>query len=162
MKQFVVAFDLDGTLIDSEHRCNQWGDNSKGVDVQYWIENSTRERIFQDSLLPLVEMYYEFKKTNYTLIAVTAREMTVHDMDFLEHHGIDFKMVLHRGDNRELDHIIKEKKLNELFESGEYIPFLAFDDKEENLEVFKKFGFRTFNAAKLNTVKLIAIFFISD
>ena len=42
-----------------------------------------------------------------------------------------------------MDEILKDKKLNEFFEESELIPYIAFDDKDENLDVFDKYGFRT-------------------
>jgi hypothetical protein len=152
MKKLVNVFDLDHTLIDSTHRMNAYGDPSKGIDLEYWLANSNYENVMKDVLLPLSELYFEFNKTNFTNIAVTAREMFASDYEFLETHGLHFHMVLHREDSTELDHVLKEKKLTELFSSGEYIPFLAFDDKNENLEVFEKFGFKCFNAITMNSL----------
>lgn len=150
MKQLINIFDLDATLIDSAHRINVDGDKSKGVDLNYWIKNNTRDNILKDSLLPLVNLFNEFKKTNFTNIAVTAREMTDADFEFLDIHGLHFNMVLHRENSLDLDHVLKEKKLQELFLNENYIPFLAFDDKDDNLEVFSKFGFKCFNAIQMN------------
>lgn len=154
MQQLINIFDLDSTLIDSTHRMNKDGDATIGVDLNYWIENNTPENVMKDTLLPLSELLKEFKKTNFTNIAVTARIMSAHDFDFLEMHGLHFHMILHRENSIELDHILKEKKLQELFANENYIPFLAFDDKEDNLEIFKQFGFKCFNAIDFNN-KLI-------
>lgn len=151
MQQLVNIFDLDCTLIDSSHRINQYGDQSKGLDIDYWIENNTHDNIMKDKLLPLAELCKEFQKTQFTNIAVTARNMTFSDFLFLEQNGLNFNMVLHRENSKDLDHILKEKKLKELFDTGNYIPFLAFDDKEDNLEIFKKFGFNCYNALEMNT-----------
>lgn len=148
----VNIFDLDFTLIDSSHRINVHGDASLGVDMDYWIKNSTYESVMNDKLLPLCNLFYEFDKTEFTNIAVTAREMFAVDFEFLEKHKLHFSMILHRGNSKELDHILKEKKLQELFDSGDYVPFLAFDDKEENLDVFKRFGFKCFNAKDFNAI----------
>jgi hypothetical protein len=104
----------------------------------------------KDKLLPLVDLFMEFKKTDFTNIAVTAREMNMHDFEFLKKHGLEFDVVLHREDSKELDHVLKEQKLEELFATGKYFPFLAFDDKDANLEIFRKFGFKCFNALEFN------------
>lgn len=150
MKQLVNIFDLDCTLIDSSHRINEFGDPSKGIDIDYWIENSTYETVMKDKLLPLSNLFYEFNKTEFTNIAVTAREMFAADYEYLEKHGLHFHMILHREDSKELDHVLKKKKLQELFDSGNYIPFLAFDDKKSNLDIFEKFGFKCFDALEFN------------
>jgi len=150
MQQFVNIFDLDCTLIDSSHRINSEGDYTQGLDLDYWIDNCVEEQIMKDKLLPLVDLFNEFKKTDFTNIAVTAREMNIYDFEFLKKHGLHFDVVLHRENSNELDHVLKEQKLEELFSSGKYFPFLAFDDKEDNLKVFRKFGFKCFNALDFN------------
>lgn len=150
--QLVNVFDLDCTLIDSSHRINESGNPKDGLDLDYWIDNSIPEKIMKDKLLPLVEVFHEFRKSNFTNIAVTAREMTGGDYDFLEHHGLHFDMILHREDSKELDHVLKEKRLDKLFVETDLKPFLAFDDKEENLKIFRKFGFTCINAININSV----------
>jgi len=148
--RFVNVFDLDCTLIDSSHRINKSGKIEDGVDIDYWIDNCTLENIMKDKLLPLVEVFREFKKTGFTNIAVTAREMTNGDYEYLKKHDLHFDMILHRGDSKELDHVLKEKKLDKLFEDTDLAPFLAFDDKQENLDIFKKFGFTCIDALSIN------------
>lgn len=150
MQQLVNIFDLDHTLIDSSHRMNKFKDSSYDLDIDYWLENNTHENIMQDKLLPLVELFKEFQKTQFTNIAVTARSLSISDFQYLEKNGLHFHMILHRENSIELDHVLKEKKLQELFDSGKYLPFLAFDDKDDNLNVFKKFGFKCFNAIQFN------------
>jgi hypothetical protein len=63
-------------------------------------------------------------------------------------------MILHRENSLELDHILKSQKLDQLFKNTELKPFLAFDDKEENLEIFRKFGFTCINALDINKIML--------
>lgn len=150
MQQFINVFDLDCTLIDSSHRINAQGDYTLGLDLDYWLDNNSYENIMKDKLLPLVVLFKEFQKTNFTNIAVTSRKMTAADFDYLKKNDLNFHMILHRENSKELDHVMKEKKIQELFDSGNYIPFLAFDDKEANLDIFRKFGFRCYNALELN------------
>ncbi len=152
MKQLINIFDLDATLIDSSHRINKDGNIDGGLNLSYWLEHNTKENIMNDKLLPLVNLFKEFQKTNFTNIAVTARVMSDDDFEFLHINGLHFNMILHRENSIELDHILKEKKLQELFSNENYMPFLAFDDKAENLEVFSKFGFKCFNAIELNKI----------
>ena len=150
--RFVNVFDLDFTLIDSEHRYNKYGDANKGLDLDYWLDHSTEKYIMKDKLLPLTKIYFEFKKTNFINIAVTARTMSNADYKFLKENDLHFDMILHRENSQDLDHVLKEKRLDKLFKETDLKPFLAFDDKEENLEIFKKFGFSCMNAVKMNEV----------
>ena len=43
----IFIFDLDGTTVDSRHR------TSLPFSLDYWNENSTRENILKDRLMPL-------------------------------------------------------------------------------------------------------------
>ena len=56
----VVAFDLDHTLVNASHRGRR--DKDGNWDLEYWIENSVLKNIMKDRLLPLVDVYREFKK----------------------------------------------------------------------------------------------------
>ena len=47
----IYIFDLDGTVIDSSHR--QLALPNGDIDLTHWKENSTKEKIFKDELLPL-------------------------------------------------------------------------------------------------------------
>lgn len=147
LNKLVIAWDLDGTLINSNHRARMVDDK---FDLDFWKENQVRDMIMKDSLLPLCELFYEYQKTGFTQICVTARKMIEADFEFLEKHNLKFEMVLHRQDSIELDAILKNKKLKEYFEEKQLIPFQAFDDKQDNLEIFDSFGFRTFHAVYMN------------
>jgi len=148
-KQMVIAWDLDETLVDSSHRI-RFKSNGE-FDLDYWRETSKDwDIISKDKLLPLSELYYEFKKTGFSQICVTARKMEDLDYRFLEEYGFEFDMILHRENSLELDEILKSKRLKEYFDESDKIPFMAYDDKQENLEIFDRFGFRTFHAKYMN------------
>jgi len=148
MSKLVIAWDLDGTLFDSSHRIKFNDDGS--FDLDYWIANCVEEQIFKDEALPLLELFYEFQKTGFTQIAVTARDICAADLKFFKSKNMDFKMILHRADSHDLDHVLKDQKLKEFFSANGMIPYMAYDDKEENLAIFDKYGFRTFQALYMN------------
>ena len=150
VRKLVIAWDLDGTLIDSSHRVRftDTGD----FDLDHWKRNCVKEEIFKDSLLPLADVFYEYQKTGFTQICVTARDMTEADFEFLRFHNMNFKMILHRKNSEELDEVLKDQRLKDFFAEEGRIPFQAYDDKNENLEIFDKYGFRTFQAKYLNEV----------
>jgi hydroxymethylpyrimidine pyrophosphatase-like HAD family hydrolase len=147
-KKLIIAWDLDGTLIDSSHRISF--KNNGEFDLDYWIQHSIEEFVMKDKLLPLAELYYEYKKTGFTQICVTARELSEADYKYFKKYNLEFDMILHRNNSKELDEILKSRRLQEYLQEEGRIPFLAFDDKQENLEVFDKFSFRTMHAAYLN------------
>ena len=146
-KKLVVAFDLDGTLIDSSHRITYKEDGS--FDLDAWIRDC-KEKTKDDILLPLADVYFAYKAAGFTIIAVTAREMHKEDFDYLDKNELDFDLILHREGSTELDHVLKNRLLNDFFEEEGRIPFQAYDDKQDNLEVFDAHGFRTFHATYLN------------
>lgn len=147
LDKLVIAWDLDGTLIDSSHRCNI---TEGKFNLNYWIDHSTEEFIMKDKLLPLSDIFYEFQKTGFTQICVTARVLNNADYAFFKKHNLNFKLFLHRENSNDLDSILKSQKLKDLFQFNNYVPFMAYDDKEENLVVFDKYGFRTFQALYMN------------
>ena len=149
MSRLVIAVDLDGTVIDSSHRARFLPNGD--FDLPFWVKNSTAEMINKDKLLPVAHVVKEFMKTGFTVIGVTARIMEEADFQFLKKHDLNFELVLHREDSLELDSLLKSKRLQEYFKKSNKLPFIAIDDSQANLEVFDRFGFRTFHAKYLNT-----------
>ena len=147
MNKLVIAWDLDGTLICSQHRQKNKEDGS--FDLDYWIETA-EELTKEDTLLPLVQVYQAYKDAGFYQVAVTAREMHPWDYDFLKSHGLEFDEILHRDGSTDLDHILKDLLLDGVFAKSDKIPFQAYDDKQDNLDTFDKWGFRTFHATYLN------------
>lgn len=148
MKKLVVAFDLDGTIINAKHRARRFENGE--FDIDYWKRNSTVENILKNELLPLASLFYEFKKTGHTIICVTARVLSEGDYAYFKKHNLDFDLIIHRENSLELDCELKNNKLKDFFEKNNYIPYIAFDDKLDNLKVFSDFGFRVFNANYMN------------
>lgn len=75
----IHIYDMDGTLVDSSHRfrINEHGK----IDLQYWIDNCTPEKIAQDTLLPLAEQYKaQLADPEIYVVIATARFMQ--DADF--------------------------------------------------------------------------------
>jgi len=91
----VLIFDLDHTIIDSSHRQITFADGS--LDLNNWIANCTKEKIFADSLLPLAE-YWRAAQQNpdNEIIVCTARVMGEHDYEFLKMHSLNAVKILSR------------------------------------------------------------------
>ena len=115
MQKPIYIFDLDGTVVDSSHRFT--GTAEGKVDLAKWIEDSTRENIFKDSLLPLAKFMKALMKANQNVWICTARNMSKDDFDFLAENGIKAKTILCRkdGDHR-ADAEMKTAKLKRLFQ----------------------------------------------
>ena len=77
----LYIFDLDHTVIDSCHRQLTRADGS--LDLDHWIENCTREKIYQDKLLPLARLMRSAYSQGHQVIVCTARVLSVWDHAFL-------------------------------------------------------------------------------
>ena len=60
MKKRVFIFDLDGTVIDSEHRTPR-DENGKLI-LQQWFDLATPANIAKDTLLPLASLFRKAKR----------------------------------------------------------------------------------------------------
>ena len=136
-------WDLDGTVIDSSHRFT--GTAEGKVNLAKWIEDSTRENIFKDSLLPLAKFMKALMKANQNVWICTARNMNDSDFDFLAHHGIKAKTILCRknGDHR-ADAEMKTAKLKRLFNLKQFqnAEKIMFDDNKTIQQEMPKIGIR--------------------
>ena len=69
----ITIFDLDGTIIDSSHRQATLADGT--LNLPAWIENSTAEKIFGDTVLPLATQVRRRQKAGDYVMVCTARQM---------------------------------------------------------------------------------------
>ena len=150
MKNKLYIFDLDGTVIDSSHR---FTGNAEGkLNLEKWIEDSTRENIFRDSLLPLAQFMKALIKANKNVWICTARNMSKADFDFLAHHGIKAKTILCRknGDHR-ADAEMKTAKLKRLFNLKQFqnMEKIMFDDNKSIQKEMPKIGINCLHQDKL-------------
>jgi hypothetical protein len=147
-KMLRVVFDLDGTVINSDHRKVTRSDGS--IDLAHWRENCTRQKILQDSLLPLAQSMKNCRLAGYKIIICTARIIQQADLEFLDLHGLYYDAILHRvlGDERP-DAILKAELLQKYFDN-DFNNVIMFDD---NLSVISKMvaiGIKCYDAKRLN------------
>lgn len=75
------VFDCDGVLVDSSHRYRNLSNGS--IDLDYWLENCTPEKIAADKLLPTAKRYQEsLENPNVYTIIATARQVREPDLEF--------------------------------------------------------------------------------
>ena len=141
MQKPIYIFDLDGTVVDSSHRFT--GTAEGKVNLAKWLEDSTRENIFKDSLLPLAKFMKALMKANQNVWICTARNMSKDDFDFLAENGIKAKTILCRkdGDHR-ADAEMKTAKLKRLFNLKQFqnAEKIMFDDNESIQKEMPKIG----------------------
>ena len=97
----IYIFDLDGTVINSSHR--QLALPNGDIDLTHWKENSTKEKIFRDELLPLARyMKRAIANPNTKTAICTARNMSKFDFQYLSQKNLvtDFILYRHNGDDR--------------------------------------------------------------
>ena len=112
MLKRVEIFDMDGTLVNSEHRYRINPETGK-IDLPYWKEHDTAEFISKDTLLPLANYYKKclLDPTIYVVIA-TARVLKQADYDYIEKHlGMPDKIIGRPLGSMEKGAILKSKGL---------------------------------------------------
>lgn len=150
----IYIFDLDHTVIDSSHRQLTRADGS--LDLDHWIDNCTRQKIFADKLLPLARLMRSAYAQGHTVIVCTARVLSAHDYAFLAHHNLKADAILSRpmGCN-DSDADLKRELLFDHFRNQPLARWarnaVFYDDNLGVLEMAKKLGIRTKNAVQLNS-----------
>lgn len=143
-----VIFDLDGTVIDSDHRRATLPDGS--LDLAHWIENNHPEMIARDSLLPLAQSMKNCRKAGYHIVVCTARAIQSADIAFLADHGLEYDAILHRvlGDNQS-DATLKADLLSRYFK-GDFSRTVMFDDNLSVIAKMLEIGIKCYDATDLN------------
>lgn len=154
-----VIFDLDGTVINSDHRKASLPDGS--LDLAHWIENNTPEKIALDTLLPLARIMQVFYARGYTIVVCTARCIETPEIqeafdDFFAENNLPFHEFLNRETgNNESDETLKVRLLNNYFKSqGFTSPAKAnaifFDDNLKVLDAVAKLGIVCYDSTIAN------------
>ena len=149
-KQMLIQiFDLDHTVINSSHR--QITDQNGNLCLKSWIANSTRAKIFADTLLPMAEFWRYCHKKGDKIVIATARTMTRHDWDFLKHHGLSFHDAIfrHRGDITPDGFLKAEGLVRKGYHEKPHLATL-FDDNMSVREAVAALGIRTVCPHKFN------------
>lgn len=81
MIKFIDVFDCDGVLLSSLHRYRTMPCNTR-IDLKYWIENCTPDKIWKDEPLPMARYYAEcLEHPEHYVIIATARVCQQADYD---------------------------------------------------------------------------------
>ena len=154
-----VIFDLDGTVIDSDHRKATLPDGS--LDLAHWFENNTPEKIARDGLLPLAKSMRMIYAAGHTVIVCTARSIetpeikAAHD-EFFACNDLPFHVFLNREPgNMESDASLKSRLLNNYFISQGFTcaadaNAIMFDDNLKVISAMLSIGITCFDATKQN------------
>ena len=149
----IYIFDLDHTVIDSSHRQLTRADGS--LDLDHWIENCTREKIYQDKLLPLARLMRSAYSQGHQVIVCTARVLSVWDLAFLADNNLRAHAILSRPMGcTDADAVLKE---NLLFDYFQGVPLARwarqayfYDDNKNVLKMAEKLGIYARDAVQCN------------
>lgn len=154
-----VIFDLDGTVIDSEHRKAALPDGS--LDLAHWLENNTPEKIALDGLLPLADQMRRIYAAGHTVIICTARSAETPEIEaahdkFFTVNNLPFHVFLSREPgNMESDASLKVRLLNNYFIAEGFTcaadaNAIMFDDNLKVISAMLDIGITCFDATKQN------------
>jgi len=137
----ICIYDLDGTVIDSSHRATH--DEKGNIDLANWIANSTKELIFNDSLMPLYTQLVNDYKNGDMVILCTARLLGEYDLEYIHSMGIYYDRIISRPKgNQTNDGILKNSQLRYLFNLPQYKDRekVFYDDNQNNLDLVGRLG----------------------
>lgn len=148
----IQIYDLDGTIIDSSHRARH--DKNGKLDLEYWIENNTKENIFKDDLLPMYAQLVRDYKQGEIVVICTARELGKWDLEYIHSMGIYYDYIISRPKGETtVDDVLKARQLRHFWNLKQFKNLLKYfyDDNDENLIAISKLGkCETTNAREWN------------
>lgn len=148
----IMIFDLDSTVIDSNHRTPKNLDGS--IKLAEFAKMNTKENIFKDTLLPLANVMKKAIASKDFVIVATARIMADADFEFLKNNNIEPNLVLSRSENEKTkpDADLKFNKLNRLFNLKQFknSEKIMFDDNSSVLSKMRENGLVALNSLKVN------------
>lgn len=149
----IEIFDCDGVLVDSSHRYRNLPNGS--IDLDYWIENNTPDKVANDSLLPHTAQYRQSLENSatYTIIA-TARQCAEHDfIYFRDRLGFPQKLIYRKVGDTRRDWILKAKGLRSLLNLRQFknAAVTMWEDNPVTIENLKRlFPHWRFNYVRSN------------
>lgn len=146
----ITIFDLDGTIIDSSHRQATLPDGT--LNLPKWIENSTPEKIFGDTVLPLAQQVRRRTKAGDYVLVCTARQMSDADFEFLMDSGINPHKIISRPlGNNTPDGELKAKQLKSFLSLKQFqkASKVMFDDAASVRSSLRKIGIAVIHPNKI-------------
>lgn len=135
----IHVYDLDGVLIDSSHRYRNKPDGS--IDLNYWLQNRTQDKIAKDTLLPLANQYKADieNRSIYTIIC-TARARHALDYQYIKQHlGLPDRLYMRPWNNQQTDATLKRLQLQRLFNLRQFqkLHSRLWEDNLRNIEALR-------------------------
>lgn len=136
----IHVYDLDGVLVDTEHRYRNKSDGS--IDIDYWMQNRTAEKIALDTLLPHAKQYRDDcnDPKTYTIIC-TSRMYNTLDVDFIvERLGHPNQLIMRPEGDLLRDDFLKLRQLQRLFNLRQFkkLPRVLWEDNPQNIDTLRQ------------------------
>jgi phosphoglycolate phosphatase-like HAD superfamily hydrolase len=140
-----VIFDVDGTLMDIEHRRHH-------VEQKPRDFNAFREDMIYDTPnKDVVMMAKLLKDAGHSILIATGRlaKDKALTLKQLRDAGVEYDAVFFRSVEEQYkpDHMVKEQMLEDMKQFG-YNPTIAFDDRDRVVEMWRQNGLRVFQVDK--------------
>ena len=153
--RYVAIFDLDETVINSQHRTPNNSDGTLNLDA--YISKHTAENVAKDTLLPIAKIMQAAEKAGAYIVVLTARDMAQFDYDFLNMHGLRAHKIMSRDTVKSKKHYqasdgeYKEKWIKPFLNLRQFKnkPVVMFDDAAPVKSKLRKL-FPVLCAKKLN------------
>lgn len=146
----IFIYDLDRTVIDSDHRVPYM----KNGDLNLQLYYANKSMISNDTLLPLVNLMREQYKSGHKIVICTARVMDDRDYTYLHRNFIPHHLVMSRTLNDlSSDASLKFHLLSAILPNpthNKLVPVVMYDDNESVLDMLPNLGIIGVNSMELN------------
>lgn len=167
----IHIFDLDQTVVNSDHRVLPLLDENRNLDLQRYKDEACKHHLIQqDTLLPLAGYMRQLIQAGEQVIICTARFMSKSDYIFLRKNGLRAPLVLSRD---QLHKHFKADQIADIYNSGDgkykgyYFDmllerfgkgneFIMYDDHQGVLVAARERGFTAIDAISLNLMLDVA------
>lgn len=142
----IHVFDLDGVLVDTAHRYRNLPNGA--IDLDYWLENRTAEKIAEDTILPLAKQYIsDCINPEIFVIICTSRQYHVLDIEFIVGIlGAPDKLIMRPVGENGRDDFLKFNQLRQVFNLKQFqnLPRSLWEDNPQNIDTLKSLFTKTF------------------
>ena len=131
-----VIFDVDGTLMDLDHR-RKYLDGSMGKKDWKAFVDDTKLDTPKDQIHSVAKA---LAAQGHRIVILTGRNQAQHDITALQLKDIPYDtMIMRPDDNYDQDQILKSGMLDHLISIG-YNPTLVFDDRDTVVDMWRDRG----------------------
>jgi hypothetical protein len=139
----IYIYDGDGTIVDSSHRRLSKSDGS--IDLEAWEENSTKDLIEKDDIMPLAIQMNQHYKNGDMVIICTADVVPKgsYRYEWYIKNGFLFDKLISRPvGNVTTDWVLKQRQLAYLYRLKAYAKCdkVMYDDNINNLKALADLG----------------------